>query len=187
MKKISISEYKSASDKDRAFLLDVRTPGEYETVHADGAVNVPLGTVTETKLKEANGGTLPKTVYVLCKSGGRATKAAEEICTFPEIVSNEVEVKVIAGGTEAWIEAELPVVRTAGKGVISLDRQVRIAAGGLVVIGSVLELLGVQGFSLLALFVGAGLVFSGVTDTCGLAAVLGKCPWNQRRSFCATK
>jgi len=71
----------------------------------------------------------------------------------------------------------LPVVR--GKKTISLERQVRIAAGSLVVLGVVLGWLIHPGLSGIAAFVGAGLVFAGVTDTCGMAMVLAKMPWNQ--------
>ena len=82
----------------------------------------------------------------------------------------------VDGGTQAWAEAGLPVVR--GKKAISLERQVRIAAGFLVLLGAVLSFWNVY-FVLLSGFVGAGLMFAGITDTCGMGMVLAKMPWNQ--------
>ena len=83
----------------------------------------------------------------------------------------------VEGGTLALAEQGLPVVR--GKKTISLERQVRIAAGSLVFIGSILGGLVNPLWFLLSGFVGAGLVFAGITDTCGMAMLLAKMPWNQ--------
>ena len=95
--------------------------------------------------------------------------AAEKLDGHPRIV-------VVEGGTEAWVDSGLPVVR--GKKAVSLERQVRIAAGALVLIGSILTLVNSY-FLVLPAFVGAGLVFAGVTDTCGMGMLLAKMPWNQ--------
>jgi len=75
---------------------------------------------------------------------------------------------------------------TRGKRTISLERQVRIAAGSLVLLGAVLSLLVHPYFIGLAAFVGAGLVFAGVTDTCGMAMCLARMPWNQVKESCST-
>ena len=75
------------------------------------------------------------------------------------------------------MESGLPVVR--GKKAISLERQVRIAAGLLVLLGAVLGWLVHPAFVGLSAFVGAGLVFAGVTDTCGMGMLLARMPWNQ--------
>ena len=83
----------------------------------------------------------------------------------------------VAGGTSAWQSAGLPVVE--GKKVMSLERQVRIAAGSLVVIGAVVgQFVHPAGYGLSA-FIGAGLVFAGVTDTCGMGMMIAKMPWNR--------
>ena len=68
---------------------------------------------------------------------------------------------------------------TGGSRVISLERQVRIAAGSLVLLGVALGLLVHPAFIGLAAFVGAGLVFAGVTDWCGMGLLLARMPWNQ--------
>ena len=88
---------------------------------------------------------------------------------------------VVEGGTLAWIEANLPVTRGTTK-VISLERQVRIGTGTLVLTGVLLGWFVHRGFYGLAGFVGAGLIFAGITDFCGLAIILGKMPWNTRQS-----
>ena len=83
----------------------------------------------------------------------------------------------VEGGTLACVEAGLPVVR--GKKAISLERQVRIAAGSLVLLGVLLGWFVHPAFIGLSAFVGAGLVFAGITDTCGMGMMLARMPWNQ--------
>jgi rhodanese-related sulfurtransferase len=83
----------------------------------------------------------------------------------------------VEGGTKAWDEAGLPVVR--GQKAISLERQVRIAAGTLVLIGALLGYFAHPYWIGLSAFVGAGLIFAGVTDTCGMAMLLARMPWNR--------
>ena len=110
----------------------------------------------------------------MCRSGQRATKAAEKISR--DGFSQPV---VIAGGTLAWIDANLPVTRGTAK-VISLERQVRIAAGAIVFTGVLLAHFVNFHFIWLSGFVGAGLVFAGITDFCGMGLLLAKMPWNRR-------
>jgi len=86
---------------------------------------------------------------------------------------------VVAGGTQAWMDANLPVTRSAVK-VISLERQVRIAAGALVFTGVLLAQFVDGRFIWLSGFVGAGLVFAGITDFCGMGLLLARMPWNKR-------
>jgi len=156
-------------------VLDVRTPVEYAEVHATGARNVPLDALQPAALYETGG--LPKgqPVYLLCRTGGRATKAAEKFAK--EGFDNGV---VVEGGTLAWVDAGLPVERGAVK-VISLERQVRIAAGALVLVGVLLSIFVNRSFIGLSAFVGAGLVFAGITDFCGMGMLLAKLPWNNRK------
>jgi rhodanese-related sulfurtransferase len=111
-------------------------------------------------------------IYVICKSGARAQKAIAKLhgAGYKHLVN-------VQGGTDAWGSAGLPMVRNGGT-AISLPRQVQIAAGSLVLFGILIGLLHPAGFALSG-FVGAGLVFSGVTDTCAMAGVLGRMPWNR--------
>jgi rhodanese-related sulfurtransferase len=86
---------------------------------------------------------------------------------------------VVVGGTLAWTAAGLPVVRGEAK-MISLERQVRIAAGALVATGAVLAQVVHPGFIWLSGVVGAGLVFAGITDFCGMGLLIARLPWNRR-------
>ena len=151
-------------------LLDVRTPVEFREVHADIAHNMPLDRLdARTLMSERNGSGEP--IYVICRSGGRGNQACEKLFAAGLNVVN------VEGGTLAWEAAGLPVIR--GKKAISLERQVRIVAGFLVLAGAVLAIAVHPYFVALSAFVGAGLMFSGITDTCGMAMLLGKLPWNQ--------
>ena len=151
-------------------LIDVRTPVEFREVHVNFAQNVPLDQLDATKIAAGrSGATQP--LYVICRSGKRGQQACEKLQT-----AGYTNVVNVEGGTQAWDDAGLPVVR--GKKAISLERQVRIAAGLLVLIGA----LGTYAHPYwigLSAFVGAGLVFAGITDTCGLGMILAKMPWNQ--------
>jgi len=156
-------------------VLDVRTPVEYAGAHVKEAINIPLDRLNLMELYEQGLLNRDKPVYLLCQSGGRAAKAAEKFAKegFDQGV-------VVEGGTVAWIEAGLPVER--GKvTVISLERQVRIAAGSLVLAGLLLSWFVNYAFIGLTAFVGAGLVFAGITDFCGMGLLLAKLPWNNRK------
>jgi len=157
----------------RGTLVDVRTPAEFREIHAQGAQLVSLD-VLDRRAVEAARGTNPGPVYLLCASGIRATKAEEQLKR-----EGLDDVVVVEGGTNAWAAAGLPVVR--GRKTISIERQVRIGAGSLVVVGTGLGWFVHPVFFILAAFVGAGLVFAGVTDICGIAIVLAKAPWNRTR------
>jgi rhodanese-related sulfurtransferase len=153
-------------------LIDVRTPVEYRECHADLARLVPLDGLDPRALMEARKELRDLPLYLICRSGARSRQAAERFVAagYPHVVNVE-------GGTLAWERAGLPVVR--GEKAVSLERQVRIAAGSLVVTGTLLGVLVHPGFLGLSAFVGAGLVFAGVTDTCGMGMILALMPWNR--------
>lgn len=150
-------------------VIDVRTPVEFAEVHVPQARNLPLDELDPGSLQ------LPKDepLYLLCRSGQRACKAAEKCANqgFSQVI-------VIEGGTLAWIAANLPVTRSEVK-VISLERQVRIAAGAHVLLGVLLGWFVHRAFFGLSAFVGAGLIFAGITDFCGMGMLLAKMPWNK--------
>jgi len=155
-------------------LIDVRTPVEFREMHIEFARNVPLDRLDAAQLSaERNGSDQP--LYVICRSGSRARQACERLLS-----SGLTNVINVEGGTQAWEQAGLPVVR--GQKAVSLERQVRIAAGTLVLIGSVLGAFVHPYWIGLAAFVGAGLIFAGITDTCGMAMLLARMPWNQVRN-----
>lgn len=149
--------------------VDVRTPVEHREVSMDGSRLVPLDELDAGRLAVELGG---RKVVVVCRSGNRAKVAAAKLRA-----AGVGEVAVLDGGMQAWEAAGLPVVRGA-KG-ISLERQVRIAAGLMVLAGVVLGVWVHPWFYGVSAFVGAGLIFAGVTDWCGMGLLLARAPWNR--------
>lgn len=151
-------------------LLDVRTPAEFRELHVAFAKNTPLDQLDPggEMDRRASGNTL----YVICKAGSRGEKArlAFEAAGYDNVIN-------IEGGTSACEGTTLPIAR--GKKSISLERQVRIAAGSLVLFGAALGWFIHPGFTGISAIVGAGLIFAGVTDTCGMGMLLAKMPWNR--------
>ena len=153
-------------------LIDVRTPAEYREIHAEPARLVPLDSLDPDAIMRARSGSEGDPLYTICRSGACGRKAAEKFHA-----AGYTNVVNVEGGTLAWERAGLPVVR--GKKTMSLERQVRIAAGSLVVLGTVLGAFVHPAFLGLPAFVGAGLIFAGVTDTCGMGMLLARMPWNR--------
>ncbi len=153
-------------------LIDVRTPVEFREAHADCARLVPLHELEPRTIMEGRNGFSHEPVYLICRTGSRSRQAAERF-----VAAGYDNVVCIDGGTLAWERAGLPLVR--GPKMISLERQVRIAAGSLVVVGTALGAFVHPAFAGVAAFVGAGLVFAGITDTCGMGMILARMPWNK--------
>lgn len=164
----------AAAEIGSAVLLDVRTPAEYEEMHIDGSVLHPLTELDPKEVKSLLGNA--SECVVVCASGQRATRAAERL---QKELGDTVKLAVLDGGVKAWDAAGMPLIR--GKGVISLERQVRIAAGSFVLAGVLLGFFVNPAWFALSGFVGAGLVFAGVTDTCGMGLLLARMPWNNHR------
>jgi rhodanese-related sulfurtransferase len=167
----TITPQQAQQQQATALFLDVRTPAEYQEVHIQGAVLHPLSDLNPSRVQELTAG--KSGCVVVCRSGGRARQASERL-----ISSGIPNVVVLEGGVSAWDSAGLPVVR--GKKTISLERQVRIAAGALVFIGAFLGYFVHPTWIALSAFVGAGLIFAGITDTCGMALALARMPWNAK-------
>jgi rhodanese-related sulfurtransferase len=150
-------------------LLDVRSPGEFAGIHIDGSCNVPLDVLRH------HGGEvvsrLDGPTAIVCAQGVRSLEAAKILAA-----AGAGDLRVLDGGLRAWQAAGGPVVR--GKGKWAMDRQVRLVAGSLVLAG-VLTSTVVGRAKWLAGMVGAGLLESAVTDTCGMAKVLGMLPYNK--------
>lgn len=162
---------------EKLCLLDVRTPAEHSEVHVPGVHLVPLDRLDCAALAGTAGFSKDQPVYVFCRSGGRAKNAAEKLES-----AGFTNCTVVEGGTMAWAEAGFPVNRGTTK-VMSLERQVRIAAGAIVLSGVLLAKFVDPVFIWLSGFVGAGLIFAGITDWCGMGMLIAKMPWNQ----CADK
>lgn len=152
-------------------LIDVRTPVEFREVHVPFARNVPLDRLDPAAVAGERSAPAGEPLYVICKSGGRGQKACEKL------LAAGVSAVNVEGGTSAWVDAGLPVVR--GKKGMSLERQVRLTAGLLVLLGAILGWLVHPAFVGLSAFVGGGLAFAGLTDTCGMGMLLARMPWNR--------
>jgi len=154
-------------------LLDVRTPGEFESSHIPGAYNVPLDTLGEHA--EGIRAKVEEPVVLVCQSGGRARRAEDALreCSMTNL-------HVLEGGMAGWASEGLPV--NEGPERIGLERQVRIAAGTLAAIGGVFALIVSPLWAILPAFVGGGLVFAGVTDTCAMGMLLARLPYNRPAS-----
>jgi rhodanese-related sulfurtransferase len=151
-------------------LVDVRTPAEFETVHIPGSYNVPLHLLREHRdelLRHLDG----TEVVLVCRSGQRAGQAGRDLAG-----TGLPGVHILDGGVTAWQAAGAPVTR--GRVRWDLERQVRLVAGGLVVL-AVLGSLLAPGLYWLAGLVGAGLVVAAVTNTCVLGMLLARLPYNR--------
>lgn len=162
----SPAEARKAAESNPACIVDVRTPAEYREMHIPGSTLSSLGDFDP----KAHAGGGP--IYLICKSGARSKTAAEK-CAAAGVES----FCVVEGGIQAWAAEGLPVVR--GKKGVSLERQVRMVVGAGVLAFSALGFLVHPGFHAGAAFFGAGLLFAGITDTCGMAIMLAKMPWNR--------
>ncbi len=151
-------------------ILDVRTPGEYSSVHIPGSYNVPLDTLGEHAREIRTN--LMDPVILVCQSGQRAQKADRTLAA-----AGMTNLHILDGGMNAWLGTGFDVVR--GKSKISLERQVRIVAGALAATGGFLAAFVDPAFGFISAFIGSGLVFAGVTNTCGMAMLLARLPYNR--------
>lgn len=172
MQSIDVRQLADKAASGEVDLIDVRTPVEFREVHAEYARSLPLDSLDPRAIAADRGRHPDRPLYLICQRGNRSSKAVQKLVDAG--IENVVNVD---GGTSAWVAAGLPVVR--GKNAISLERQVRIAAGSLVLLGALLGYFVHPYFIGLSAFVGAGLVFAGITDTCGMGMMLAKMPWNR--------
>jgi glyoxylase-like metal-dependent hydrolase (beta-lactamase superfamily II)/rhodanese-related sulfurtransferase len=164
---------KQAYDKlkeSNSVLLDVRTAQELSeiSVELENVRNIPLPSLVSSigSLSTDNA------YYILCRSGHRATMAAMQL-----LQKGFTRLVVIEGGITSWNKARLPVKKMDT--TMAVERQIRIMAGCLVMIGSLLSLLNIW-FILIPLFVGSGLVFAGITNNCLMGILLMKLPYNKK-------
>ena len=156
-------------DDPEVRILDVRTGAEFETVHIPGSYNVPLDTLGEHARDLA---AVDHPVVLVCQSGGRASQAHRKLAA-----EGKETLHILRGGMSAWQSAGGDVVHGA-TGRWAMDRQVRLVAGSLVVAGVVAGV-ALPGAQWLAAAIGAGLVYSALSNTCAMATVLSKLPYNR--------
>jgi rhodanese-related sulfurtransferase len=165
--KISPEQLQAKLDQGHVKILDVRSPVEFKAVHIAGSELMPLDRLDSERLKSDG---IER--VIVCRSGGRATKAQQQLHS-----SGCKLFAVLEGGIGAWEQKGLPVV--CGKSAISLERQVRIAAGLLVLTSVILGTWIHPYYYGIAAFVGAGLTFAGITDWCGMGLLIARAPWNR--------
>lgn len=156
-------------------ILDVRTAAEVKASALPDCLHIPLHELTPERLQAeiARSGKNGAAVYLLCQAGRRAEMAADQLRG-----KIDAELVIIEGGMNAVSQTRIPLASN-GRKVIPLERQVRIAAGLLVLTGAVLGTWFNPAFYGLSAFVGAGLVFAGVTDICPMGMLIAKAPWNR--------
>ncbi|HEX6417832.1 MAG TPA: rhodanese-like domain-containing protein [Acidimicrobiales bacterium] len=150
-------------------VLDVRTPAEFESAHIPGAYNVPLDTLAEHAAELERH--LSEPVMLVCKSGTRAGQACDKLAA-----TGMANLHILDGGMQAWDDGRRPVRR--GRQRWDLERQVRLVAGTLVLAGIVGSVF-VPPLKYVSGFVGAGLTFAALTNTCAMGMALSKLPYNR--------
>jgi rhodanese-related sulfurtransferase len=172
IKKATVQEInKLLSGGGECQVIDVREFSEFNSERIVDAQFMPLSNFEKHAAEIDH----TKPVYLMCRSGNRAKQAAEKLKN-----KGFTDIHVIEGGMAAWSDANLPVVKGESR-VWSLERQVRFTAGLFVLIGVLLGVFVSPYIYLLSAFVGGGLMYSALTDTCGMGMVLARMPWNQIR------
>jgi rhodanese-related sulfurtransferase len=156
-------------------VIDVRSAAEYRAGHIPGARLLPIEQLTPAKVKKSFQDLEPGKggpVYLTCHAGPRAEKAAQQLQQ-----AGFENLQLVEGGTQAWQQAGLPLNRCGN--AISLERQVQIAIGALLVMKVMLGFSVHELFFALTAFIGAGLIVAGTTRWCGMAKLIAQMPWNR--------
>jgi rhodanese-related sulfurtransferase len=161
--------YKSLINKERCTLIDVREYPEYASARISQAQLIPLGKLSSSVSH------LEKScpIYVICRSGRRSKEAQQKL-----LALGFTDVRNVNGGMLAWQLAKLPIEQSE-KAIWSLERQVRFVVGLIVLLASLLSFFVAQSFIWVAAFMGAGLVFAAVTDSCAMGMLIAQLPWNR--------
>lgn len=175
---ISATEFIDARNNQTLIAIDLRTPAEISSEYITNTIALPLHKLSENSLEEVL--TTPdhndSGIYLLCQTGKRAELAAKKLKSYTRNT-----LVIVDGGLNAIKTAGGDILYSENK-TMSIERQVRIAAGLLVLIGVVLGYVVAPPLFLVSGFVGAGLMFAGITDTCTMGMLLMRMPWNQSSS-----
>ncbi|MET9887368.1 rhodanese-like domain-containing protein [Streptomyces sp. NPDC006430] len=169
----ALSSEQAHSRLHQLTVLDVRTPGEYATGHLPGALNIPLDQIPRA-LSDIRQAAERGDILVVCASGARSENACKALA------QHGIATATLAGGTSAWAadSRELHHPHSSPRTTWSMERQVRLTAGTVVMAGLGLGLIH-PAFQLVSAAIAGGLVFSALTNTCGMAAILAKLPHNR--------
>jgi rhodanese-related sulfurtransferase len=170
--RMSPAELRTAMANDPELrVLDVRTAGEFEAAHIPGSYNVPLDTLGEHAAELRN---VDQTVVLVCQSGVRAAKAEDTLRA-----AGMSNLRLLEGGMGAWSASGQDVKVTKARW--SLERQVRLVAGSIVLTAVVISIW-VPWTRFIAGFIGAGLTFAALSNTCAMGMMLAKLPYNRGAS-----
>jgi rhodanese-related sulfurtransferase len=167
---VSAQEAKTLIDQG-AVLIDIRDRAEYQREHIPNARSLPLTDIMAGKTAE---GAERQPVIFHCQAGMRTAQNASALMK----AASPAQALLMTGGINAWKSARLPTVEDK-KQPLPVMRQVQIVAGTLILTGVVLGYTADSRLFLLSGFVGAGLLFAGVSGFCGMANLLLKMPWNR--------
>lgn len=170
----ALSTHETRNRLNELTVIDVRTPGEYAGGHLPGALNIPLDRI-QRALADVRQAADRGEVLIVCASGARSENACRVLA------ENGIPTATLSGGTSAWAAEGHDLHRPQGntRATWGMERQVRLTAGTVVLLGLLLGLLVHPAFQILSAGIAAGLVFSALTNTCGMAALLAKLPHNR--------
>ncbi|MTJ12240.1 rhodanese-like domain-containing protein [Anabaena sp. UHCC 0187] len=170
LKLVDVATVQQLIKQQKVHLIDVREPSEYRGEHIPQAQLLPLSKFQPEQVSLIQG----KEIIIYCQSGNRSNQVAQKL-----VNSGFTEFRQLAGGITAWKQSGYPT-QINKNAPISLMRQVQIVAGSLVFTGTILGAFVSPWFLILSGFVGAGLVFAGLTNTCAMGMLLAKLPYNQK-------
>jgi rhodanese-related sulfurtransferase len=156
------------------WILDVRTPAEFETSHIDGSLNVPLDVLSDHGAKVAEHLDPDRDIVLVCRSGQRSNQARELLQR-----AGVDGGSVLEKGITDWEGQGFDVNRGVQRW--DLERQVRLVAGS-IVLSSVLGSIAVPRLKWLAAAIGGGLTYAAVSNTCAMGTALSKLPYNRGAS-----
>lgn len=167
IKIISIEEANDLLDNKEAILVDVRSKEEHHEEYIEGSYLHPLDTINLNNIKHDN-----KKIILHCKSGKRSLEACKKLLE----QHPSLELYSLDGGINAWSKSGC---KTCKSGVISIQRQVMITAGVMIIIGFILGFELNNKYFWLCAIVGTGLTYAGISGNCYMGMLLAKMPWNK--------
>lgn len=169
VEKISVKEYLDLKKKEKVRLVDIRTPHEHKRECIGCAENILVEDIYDANIDS------DEVVVLHCQSGNRTNQAAEKVAGL-----TAKKIYLLDGGINAWKQHKQPTQKNV-KEPLPIMRQVQIIVGFMVLLGVILSFTVSQYFAILSGFFGAGLLFAGLSGTCGLAIMLEFLPYNKRK------
>ncbi len=156
-------------------MIDVREYPEFAGAHIEGSRLVPLGNLSDA----SSNWDRAEPLTLVCKTGRRAEQARLQLAA-----NGFTTLSVLVGGVDAWRADGKPLISNKRR-PWSMERQVRITAGSLVLLTTGLAHFVSTWFLVGTAFFGAGLVFAGLSDICLMGSLLGRAPWHRPARWAA--